>query len=77
MITPKGIIWDHSRGHTAIIARAQRFHELHPNVEITWEKRSLKESIALENSEVILPQIPGLGIEQDWHFIENCTLEIL
>ncbi len=38
----KGITWDHSRGFTSAVATAQRFHELHPNVEITWEKRSLQ-----------------------------------
>ena len=38
----KGITWDHSRGFTSVVATAQRFHELNPNVEITWEKRSLQ-----------------------------------
>ncbi|WP_282039207.1 ABC transporter substrate-binding protein [Saccharicrinis aurantiacus] len=41
-ITLKGITWDHSRGFTSAVATAQRFHELHPNVEIVWEKRSLQ-----------------------------------
>jgi multiple sugar transport system substrate-binding protein len=38
----KGITWNHSRGFTSMVATAQRFHELNPNVEITWEKRSLQ-----------------------------------
>jgi multiple sugar transport system substrate-binding protein len=38
----RGITWDHSRGYTPMVATAQRFHELHPDVEITWEKRSLQ-----------------------------------
>ncbi|WP_109830910.1 extracellular solute-binding protein [Reichenbachiella versicolor] len=38
----KGITWDHSRGFTSAVATAQRFHELNPNIEITWEKRSLQ-----------------------------------
>ncbi len=42
MIKLKGITWDHSRGFTSIVATAQRFHELNPDVEITWEKRSLQ-----------------------------------
>lgn len=42
MVQLKGITWDHSRGFTSIVATAQRFHELHPDVEITWEKRSLQ-----------------------------------
>lgn len=38
----RGIAWDHSRGFTPMIATAQRYGELHPNVEIRWEKRSLQ-----------------------------------
>ncbi len=40
--TLRGITWDHSRGYTSVVATAQRFHELHPEVEIVWEKRSLQ-----------------------------------
>ena len=42
-ISLKGITWSHSRGFTSIVAVSQRFSELHPDVEITWEKRSLQE----------------------------------
>ncbi|MRT92032.1 ABC transporter substrate-binding protein [Ancylomarina sp. 16SWW S1-10-2] len=38
----KGITWDHSRGFTSIVATSQRFHEMNPNIEISWEKRSLQ-----------------------------------
>jgi multiple sugar transport system substrate-binding protein len=38
----RGIAWDHSRGFTPIVATAQRYAELHPGVEIHWEKRSLQ-----------------------------------
>lgn len=38
----RGITWDHSRGLLPLVATAQRFQELHPNVEIVWEKRSLQ-----------------------------------
>ncbi|TGV02606.1 ABC transporter substrate-binding protein [Flavivirga rizhaonensis] len=38
----KGITWNHSRGFTSMVATAQRFSELNPNVDITWEKRSLQ-----------------------------------
>lgn len=37
----KGIAWNHSRALPPLVATAQRFGELHPDVEITWEKRSL------------------------------------
>ncbi|MCD0489371.1 extracellular solute-binding protein [Pedobacter sp. MC2016-14] len=39
----KGITWNHSRGLVPMVATAQRFSELHPSVEITWEKRSLQQ----------------------------------
>jgi multiple sugar transport system substrate-binding protein len=42
MTTLRGITWDHSRGFTSVVATAQRFHELHPEVDIIWEKRSLQ-----------------------------------
>ncbi len=41
--TLKGITWNHSRGFVSVLATAQRFSEIRPDVEITWEKRSLQE----------------------------------
>lgn len=38
-----GITWSHSRGYISIAATSQRFSELHINIEIRWEKRSLQE----------------------------------
>jgi multiple sugar transport system substrate-binding protein len=35
--------WDHSRGFIPMVATGQRFHELHPDVDIHWAKRSLQE----------------------------------
>jgi multiple sugar transport system substrate-binding protein len=42
MTTLRGIAWNHTRGFTSIAATAQRFEELHPEVSIVWEKRSLQ-----------------------------------
>lgn len=42
-IVLKGITWNHSRGLLPMVATAQRFAELNPGVEITWEKRSLQQ----------------------------------
>ena len=42
-IRMRGITWDHTRGFVPMVAAAQRFGEIHPGVEITWEKRSLQE----------------------------------
>ncbi|NMM94543.1 extracellular solute-binding protein [Bifidobacterium oedipodis] len=39
----KGITWGHSRGYTSIVGVTQRYAELHPGFDITWEKRSLTE----------------------------------
>lgn len=39
----KGMTWDHTRGFVPMVATAQRFHELNPNVDIQWSKRSLQE----------------------------------
>lgn len=38
----RGICWDHTRGYVPLVAAGQRYHEEHPNVEILWEKRSLR-----------------------------------
>lgn len=43
MIELKGITWNHTRGLLPMVASAQRFEELHPDVRISWEKRSLQE----------------------------------
>lgn len=37
-----GITWNHTRGLVPMVATAQRFAELHPGVEIVWQKRSLQ-----------------------------------
>jgi multiple sugar transport system substrate-binding protein len=42
-INLKGITWNHSRGLLPMQATAQRFSELNPNVQISWEKRSLQQ----------------------------------
>lgn len=38
----RGITWNHTRGYTPLVAAAQRYGELHPEVSITWDKRSLQ-----------------------------------
>jgi multiple sugar transport system substrate-binding protein len=42
MTVLKGIAWNHTRGFVSVVACAQRFEELHPDVTIIWEKRSLQ-----------------------------------
>jgi len=36
-----GIAWDHSRALPPLVATGQRYEELHPGVEIRWDKRAL------------------------------------
>jgi multiple sugar transport system substrate-binding protein len=42
MIDLRGITWDHTRGYLPMVATAQRFSELHPDVSVRWDKRSLQ-----------------------------------
>ncbi len=39
----KGITWRHTRGYLPMVATAQRFTELRPDVSIQWETRSLQQ----------------------------------
>ncbi|HEX4021691.1 MAG TPA: extracellular solute-binding protein [Acidobacteriaceae bacterium] len=39
----KGITWNHTRGYLPMVATAQRFSEMNPNVRIAWETRSLQD----------------------------------
>jgi multiple sugar transport system substrate-binding protein len=43
MIELTGITWNHTRGYLPMVATAQRFSELHPDVSITGHKRSLQQ----------------------------------
>jgi multiple sugar transport system substrate-binding protein len=38
----RGITWNHTRGYLPMVATAQRFHELNPQVRIEWSVRSLQ-----------------------------------
>lgn len=61
----KGITWDHSRGFTSIVAVSQRFHELNPKVEISWEKRSLQ-AFADEPISELAKRFDLLIIDHPW-----------
>jgi multiple sugar transport system substrate-binding protein len=43
MVELTGITWNHTRGYLPMVATAQRFSELYPDVSITWKKRSLQQ----------------------------------
>lgn len=61
----KGITWNHSRGYTPLVAAAQRFGELHPELEIHWKKRSLQE-FADYPLEALAEQYDLLVIDHPW-----------
>lgn len=64
-ITLKGITWNHSRGLVPMVATAQRFSELHPGVEIAWEKRSLQQFADFSIEELAL-RFDLLVIDHPW-----------
>ncbi|GGD66589.1 extracellular solute-binding protein [Paenibacillus nasutitermitis] len=39
----KGMTWNHTRGYLPMVATSQRYSELHPDVQIHWDKRSLQQ----------------------------------
>jgi multiple sugar transport system substrate-binding protein len=43
VIELESIAWNHTRGFLPMVASAQRFSELHPEIAIRWQKRSLQE----------------------------------
>lgn len=63
----KGITWNHTRGYLPMIATAQRFHETHPDVEISWAMRSLQEfadapiQILAESFDLLVIDHPFVG----------------
>ncbi|MBD0723689.1 ABC transporter substrate-binding protein [Flavobacterium sp. L1I52] len=61
----KGITWNHTRGLLPMVATAQRFTELYPDVEISWEKRSLQE-FADASIEDLAKRFDLLVIDHPW-----------
>ncbi len=39
----KGLTWDHPRGYAPLIAGAREYRQSHPGVEISWDRRTLRE----------------------------------
>jgi multiple sugar transport system substrate-binding protein len=61
----KGITWNHTRGLLPMVATAQRFTELNPRIEISWEKRSLQE-FADASIEDLAKRFDLLVIDHPW-----------
>ena len=64
-ITLRGITWNHTRGYVPMAATSQRYQELHPDVEITWDKRSLQE-FADHDLEALVQTYDLLVIDHPW-----------
>lgn len=61
----KGITWNHTRGLLPMVATSQRFTELNPDIEISWEKRSLQE-FADASIEDLAKRFDLLVIDHPW-----------
>lgn len=72
----KGITWNHSRGFVPMVATAQRFSELNPQVEITWEKRSLQQFADFSIQE-LAARFDLLVIDHPWAGFAAKTKSIL
>ncbi|MNJ93847.1 Bacterial extracellular solute-binding protein [compost metagenome] len=75
-INLKGITWNHSRGFVPMVATAQRFLELNPSVEITWEKRSLQQFADFSIQE-LAQRFDLLVIDHPWAGFAAKTQSIL
>lgn len=75
-INLKGITWNHSRGFVPMVATAQRFSELNPQVEITWEKRSLQ-AFADFSIQELAQRFDLLVIDHPWAGFAAKTASIL
>lgn len=61
----RGITWDHTRGFTAVVAAAQRYHENHGTIDVRWEKRSLQ-AFADFSLERLIDRYDLLVIDYPW-----------
>jgi multiple sugar transport system substrate-binding protein len=72
----KGITWNHTRGLLPMVATAQRFTELNPGIEISWEKRSLQD-FADRSIEDLAQRFDLLVIDHPWTGFGAQTAAIL
>ncbi len=61
----RGLTWNHTRGFIPMVATAQRFEELHPDIRITWDKRSLQ-AFADEPIDELAARYDLLVIDHPW-----------
>jgi multiple sugar transport system substrate-binding protein len=63
----KGMTWDHPRGHDPLVATSAAYAQSHPDVSISWDKRSLQafadfpiEELAVEYDLIVIDH-PHVG----------------
>lgn len=68
MVKLKGMTWDHVRGYGPLIAATEHFRKMHPDMDIEWDRRSLKDfgdypvSKLAARYDIILIDHPHVGI---------------
>ncbi len=71
MIILKGMTWDHERGYAPLLALTKRFNESYPEVNIEWDRRSLKDfgdypvTLLAQAYDLILIDHPHVGVCAD------------
>jgi multiple sugar transport system substrate-binding protein len=71
----RGITWNHTRGYVSVVATSQRYMELHPDVEITWDKRSLQHfadypiQVLAKQYDLLIIDHPWAGFAADKHIL--------
>ncbi|PWA06061.1 hypothetical protein DCC39_17690 [Pueribacillus theae] len=67
MVSLKGMTWDHERGVSPLKAASIEFHRSHPNIDISWDARPLKDfedypvELLAERYDLILLDHPFIG----------------
>jgi len=68
MVQLKGMTWNHARGYAPLAAAAEKFRESHPEVGISWDRRSLKDfgdyplDLLAREYDILLIDHPHVGI---------------
>lgn len=79
MVKLKGIAWDHKRGYDPLVYCSLDFTNKNPNIEIEWEKRSLKDfgnfpvSKLAENFDLLVIDHPFSGEANKNNILVNLT----
>lgn len=68
MINLRGMTWNHERGYAPLLLASEKFHERNPNVNLTWDRRSLKDfgdypvDLLAKEYDILLIDHPHVGI---------------